>query len=280
MRAVQPFLATTIPAIAWLSLRYATASRIAVTEISFHLCGPIIAVLLLLRNPVWLDGLIPILFAGYGTAMIFALAQGEESLPKSRLEHGGMSVLLWRTLSIALILSALSDVFIAFRLASGDNSVLIWTPSLFSSSILFVLGTIGLSSFTEIEASHIQGITPIQDDEEEERDRDIANKLDIYIKASQAYLDPDLTLARLTRKLTVPQKHLSAAINRLKGENVSRFINRHRINHACELVANGRSVTEAMLASGFNVKSNFNRDFLRVLGTNPSGWRKTNLGIS
>ena len=30
-----------------------------------------------------------------------------------------------------------------------------------------------------------------------------------------------------------------------------------------------------MLASGFNTKSNFNREFLRVTGKNPSDWLKS-----
>jgi AraC-like DNA-binding protein len=35
------------------------------------------------------------------------------------------------------------------------------------------------------------------------------------------------------------------------------------------------SVTTAMLDSGFNTKSNFNREFLRVTGASPSKWRQT-----
>jgi AraC-like DNA-binding protein len=34
----------------------------------------------------------------------------------------------------------------------------------------------------------------------------------------------------------------------------------------------GENVTNAMLSSGFNTKSNFNREFLRVTGTNPRDW--------
>ena len=34
-------------------------------------------------------------------------------------------------------------------------------------------------------------------------------------------------------------------------------------------------MTEAMLASGFNTKSNFNREFLRVKGESPSKWLET-----
>ena len=86
------------------------------------------------------------------------------------------------------------------------------------------------------------------------------------------YLDPDLTLARLARRMTLPAKQVSAAVNRVTGENVSRLINGYRIRHACERLAAGDGVTTAMLASGFNTKSNFNREFLRVTGMSPSRW--------
>jgi AraC-like DNA-binding protein len=89
------------------------------------------------------------------------------------------------------------------------------------------------------------------------------------------YLDPNLTLAHLARKLRVPAKALSATINRATGENVSRFVNAERIRHAQSLLLRGEAVTEAMLASGFNTKSNFNREFLRVTGKNPSDWLKS-----
>ena len=73
------------------------------------------------------------------------------------------------------------------------------------------------------------------------------------------FLDPDLTLSRLARRLRVPAKELSKAINQISGENVSGFINRRRIAHACALLKQGHSVTSAMFDSGFQTKSNFNR---------------------
>ncbi len=90
--------------------------------------------------------------------------------------------------------------------------------------------------------------------------------------------DPDLTLARLARRLGVPAKALSAAVNRVRGENISRVVNGWRVAHAGELLRGGASVTEAMLASGFQTKSNFNREFLRVMGRAPSDWAKVQGG--
>ena len=86
--------------------------------------------------------------------------------------------------------------------------------------------------------------------------------------------DPDLSLNRLARKLGRPAREVSQAVNRVAGRNVSQFINDFRIAEACRLLAaTDRSVTEIMLDVGFLTKSNFNREFRRVTGTSPSGWR-------
>ena len=100
----------------------------------------------------------------------------------------------------------------------------------------------------------------------------ILARLDGLLRREEAHLDPNLTLARLARRLHLPEKRLSAAVNRATGENVSRHVNLWRIRHACKLIEGGASVTEAMLASGFNTKSNFNREFRRVTGAAPSQW--------
>ena len=98
-------------------------------------------------------------------------------------------------------------------------------------------------------------------------------RLDALLESRRLYLDPELTLTRLARALHVPAKQLSAAINRRTGGNVSRHVNGHRIREACGALEAGASVTEAILASGFNTKSNFNREFRRVTGRTPSAWR-------
>ena len=103
-------------------------------------------------------------------------------------------------------------------------------------------------------------------------------RLDALLESRRLYLDPELTLTRLAHVLHVPVKRLSAAINRSTGGNVSRHVNGYRVREACRALEGGASVTDAMLASGFNTKSNFNREFHRVTGRTPSAWRDAALG--
>ena len=271
IRPLQPLLATLIPPIAWLAFSQAARGDAKPGDMALHSAGFVLAFLFLLLQPQLLDVLIPLLFAGYGIAMMVRLGRGEDSLPHSRLESGKMPLLAWRIIAVSLIVSAASDVFIAYSLALGQRGVLLWVPSVFLSLTLLSLGALSLSH--AMESRHDDGgedysLSP----EDSERDQSIITKLDEFVQTQKPFLDPDLTLARLSRRLLVPAKQLSTAINRVKGENVSRYINRHRIDHACGMISGGKSVTDAMLSSGFNTKSNFNREFLRVKGNSPSKW--------
>ena len=60
----------------------------------------------------------------------------------------------------------------------------------------------------------------------------------------------------------------------LTGANVSRHANGLRIERACESLLAGEAVTTALLSSGFNTRSNFNREFRRITGKSPSDWRE------
>lgn len=106
-----------------------------------------------------------------------------------------------------------------------------------------------------------------------EADLAILARLDGLMAERAHYLDPELSLSRRSRRLGLPLKQLSGAINRAKGDNVSRYINKARIAAAQRLLADGKTVTEAMFAAGFNTRSNFDREFLRVTGRTPSAWR-------
>lgn len=271
IRPLQPVLATLIPPIAWFAFAQASGGEESPRAIVWHALGPVLAVLCLLSNPMLLDVLIPLSFTGYGAAMLWRLGQGEDSLLHSRLESGAMPLLAWRIIAISLIASAGCDVLIAYNLSVGEKGVLLWVPSLVSSFSLLSLGALSLSHAIESQREDTAGANSLSQGDAE-RDQAIISKLDDYLQAHKPFLDPDLTLARLARRLQVPAKQLSAAINRVKGENVSRYINRRRIEEACRRLLEGHSVTAAMLDSGFNTKSNFNREFLRIKGASPSKW--------
>ena len=101
--------------------------------------------------------------------------------------------------------------------------------------------------------------------------------LDRLLVKDRLYADPELNLQRLARKAGVPARAVSRAINTHKGQNISQWVNSARIDAACALLSNNDiTITEAMLAAGFTTKSNFNREFRRIMGCSPSEWREAN----
>ena len=93
-------------------------------------------------------------------------------------------------------------------------------------------------------------------------DEMLMQRLNTMMETNRPYLEPDLTLTRLARKLGTLAKQVSAAVNRATGENVSRFINSARIEVAKSALLEGKTVTQAMFSSGFQTRSNFNRESL------------------
>jgi AraC-like DNA-binding protein len=78
----------------------------------------------------------------------------------------------------------------------------------------------------------------------------------------------------LAKRLQVPSRALSLAINQVKGMNVSQYVNDFRLDHAAKLLAEGQgSVAEVMDQSGFLTRSNFYREFQRRFDMTPAAYR-------
>ncbi len=272
LRPVQPATATLIPVLAWLTFQTAFLRPVRPRD-SLHLLVPAFTVFCILFAPATIDIILPIIFLAYGGAILYVLKSGGDALPLARLEAGRQPLWLWTGIAISLFLSALSDSLIAVAFLSDNPGWAKLIISVFTSCALLAVGLLSVSpnAFGEIEEEPQQpAAAPVP----EEGDHAIVERLDGLLTAEKLYLEPSLTLARLARRLRMPAKQLSAALNRATGENISRHINRFRIDHACERLVSGDSVTTAMLESGFNTKSNFNREFQRVTGKSPSAWAK------
>ncbi|OEO31017.1 AraC family transcriptional regulator [Devosia insulae DS-56] len=81
------------------------------------------------------------------------------------------------------------------------------------------------------------------------------------------------TLAQLAG---VTPSTLSRSFRRHTGQSLTKYVNRLRVNLACQLLMTPdcASVTEVCYASGFNNLSNFNRQFLAQRGVTPSQFRR------
>lgn len=91
------------------------------------------------------------------------------------------------------------------------------------------------------------------------------------------YLDAEITLEGLAKKLKMPEHQLSAILNKNFQKNFFDFINYYRTEHAKKLMSSdggaGYSILNILYDSGFNSKSAFNRYFKKYTGVTPSEYR-------
>lgn len=273
LRPVLPVSATVIPPLAWITLQDALISRVSLRQSAFHGAAPAFMLFCRIFAPETTDVVVPLVFAGYGAAILYLL-RGVTDMPLARLNAGHVPTVLWRVLGWALIASALSDVLIAVAFMTGNENWAGWLITFSSSLVLVLVGLLsGSPAASGVAADDAGEATPAPRETSKE-DIEILEALAAFLKGEPMHLDPNLTLSRLARRLHLPEKRLSTAVNRATGANVSRYINTWRVRHACTLIEDGATVTDAMFDSGFNTKSNFNREFLRETGVPPSKWKR------
>ncbi len=97
------------------------------------------------------------------------------------------------------------------------------------------------------------------------------------IDLEKLYLDPNLSLSQLARKIGLNPTQLSFIINKGKGINFNDFINQYRVEHVKSQLVDPEKKHLTILSiaydSGFNSKATFNRVFKRISGKSPSAFR-------
>lgn len=266
-RFVQPVTAAIIPPAAWLAFQTVAVRKLNRADV-LHGLTPVMAIAALAVAPRFLDVYLPGLFVTYGALILIQSLQGPDAQPRAFFSSGDIPSKIWLVIGAALILSAFSDGLIIAAQILGYAELRPWIISLFSVGNLLVIGMLSLSSHLQTDTVEdaplpYAGAQP---------DAALMERITVYMAERKPFLDPDLTLTKLSRKLGAPAKMISTTINATTDENVSRFINNARIKTAQDHLMKGESITNAMLSSGFNTKSNFNREFLRVAEASPTDW--------
>lgn len=143
------------------------------------------------------------------------------------------------------------------------------------TAFVFVVALAGVPMLLRGSKSNLAG-----SEEPTDSDRSMLAAIDALMNEKHIYTDSNLTLARVARRLSVPVRDVSMAINRMSGENFSRYINGFRIRHAQNALRETElPITEVMFDAGFVSKSNFNTEFRRITGQTPSQFRSDKADI-
>jgi AraC-like DNA-binding protein len=111
----------------------------------------------------------------------------------------------------------------------------------------------------------------------EKKVKDILNRVLDYMKKEKPYLNSELTLNELAKRLGLSPRLLSIIINQKLNQNFFDFINRYRVEEAKKLLVNPDYQKYTILSiafdAGFNSKSSFNLAFKRYENATPSQFR-------
>ncbi len=274
-RPVQVMLTSVLPPLAWFAFRAFSSQRLAlamsdlVHAIPLGLCAAAVAV-----GPALIDMVIICTFVVYGFLFLRLAQAGENSFDAASLE-GAFDLRRAVWLMVATLFgSAAIDiaVFFSFMIESGAHA-----PLLIGVGNIAWLVMLGLSIFfgrgAVVEGEEPEAVA-VGDTAE---DHVVLEKVNALLAGGLAK-EPGLTLSRLARRAGLPARSVSHAINRVHRRNVSQYVNDIRIAEACRLLRDSEaSITQVIYESGFQTKSNFNREFLRVMGKTPREWRASSM---
>jgi AraC-like DNA-binding protein len=273
-----PFSAAIVPPLTWVAFS-TLASRRKTRRWWLHLLPLLVIVFLY----VFFRGLafqaVVVIGIGYGVALIRLGRAGPDALDRVQLDGAlSMQRALLATGGI-VIAEALVNLAIDVDFVRAHGVHAAWIAGV---SSLFFIGVLGFAAVvaggsvpTEEEAAEPMPVPQLSaPPAPEPEDGQVMAALEAAMRDRTLYRDPELTLDRLARKLAVPARRISGAVNRTRTINVSQYVNEYRIGDACRRLADtDASITQIMFEVGFQTKSNFNREFLRVTGKSPSAWR-------
>ena len=263
----RPVLAMLMPPLIYLQLRAVTHSE---AELKWpdlaHLAAP--AGLLLLRTfqpgGPYLDAAI---ISSLGFYSVFAFLRISAPTPGTR--RWKLAICGWLLAMAIADLLVMVELFGRTRL-DQSRSLIVVISGFFIFLIYFLLTSLHRTGPLSWIVTRIRRDSRSADS--------VASRLEQHMAAARPWLDADLTVARLARQLSLPQRVVSETVNDRFGTSVSRWINGWRITEAQRLMAAApeRPLVELMLDCGFQTRSNFNKAFKDVAGETPSAWRKRN----
>ena len=275
---MQPVVAIMVPPLAFLGFR--TLVQEESTRFRRMLAahaGLIVAVQIILVLPTGLspDPFVLAVTIGYLVPLIqLNTRQADEFIHVQPRHIPILRAGLYITISW-LVLTVLSDgLIVGAGLFAGDSLALSFLPGIMGVFTIFIVVIV----LAGIPILLKRGASRDRRGNEHVRanpgDRALLTRLTAMMYEKHLYRDTSLTLARLARRLSVPARDVSKAVNRCTGESFSRYINSFRVERSQHLLLNtDLPVTEVMFEAGFLSKSSFNSEFRRITGCTPSDYR-------
>ncbi len=175
------------------------------------------------------------------------------------------AVLTW----LQLLIAGFIVIWISFFLNIVDDAVpYITGPIMYSVAVYFL----SYKAF-ELRITELDGAVFKEGDQSM-----LFHKLSSLITDHKLYLEPDLSLKRLSKLVGKSPQHISESINQYAKRNFNDFINYHRVQDAKKMLVDTHTqnltISSIAFDCGFNSLSSFNTAFKKFEETTPSSYRK------
>lgn len=197
--------------------------------------------------------------------------------------------LLWLKYFLLILLVIL---FAWFNLLYfGLKNLIDLTPFLYLITIFFLAYfSLQQREIFDFSQSELKELSAIKIDEKENSKRvsdirmaELNEKLLILLLSEKIYLENDLSLPKLAKKLDATSNETSFLINEIYKDNFYNFINKYRIEEAKILLLSDKynqlNILGIAFESGFNSKTTFNTAFKKYIGLSPTDFVKSNSGL-
>jgi AraC-like DNA-binding protein len=280
---IQPMLAMLVCPVAYLAFKRLRGSGDAYSlklDLWHVLPAPVVAIIVWfdLITVIPVDSIIWFSFLVYSALLFRDVREGPDTFERFGTDDIQALVIARATTLGLLVVIMTFDVLMFLNLKYWSGSLtqgLIIFGSLLlivmSATILIVPTSLPISVMAKVlHQSAVEKHAVVTDE-----DLETFKRIDELMTTRKPYQDPNINITRIARQLQLPARSVSNAVNRVRHQNFSLFINQLRVNDACSLLENtDMSVTDIMFAAGFQTKSTFNREFLSITGYSPSSYRR------
>jgi AraC-like DNA-binding protein len=262
-------VAAVIPACAWIAYRSLSGRSRLGAAWAIVPVAVTWAALLGWRDAV--DLLLPLMYLGFGLMILLPVMHDRDAPALSPIGDARQTRRAMGLIGATLIASAATDAFIVYDFVRNEGQTSGHLISIVQTGFVMIMGLAAASGRSGPEEAET---APVPDMANHDDHALVLSRIEELFAREGLHRSEDLTLRRLSRRLGLPDRRISEAVNRLRGMNLSQFVNEYRIQDACVLLrSTDQSILQIALAVGFASKSNFNREFRRVVGQTPSEWR-------
>lgn len=169
------------------------------------------------------------------------------------------------------------------------NSLIEFTPFIYLLSVFFLAYfSLQQKEIFDFSKSELNDLSAIKEDKKESTKRvsesrmtELNEKLQKLMDLEKVYLENDLSLPKLAKRMNASCNEVSFVINELYRDNFYNFINKYRVEEAKILLLSEKysqlNILGIAYESGFNSKTTFNTTFKKHIGFSPTEFVKSNI---